>query len=502
MQLSSHKLFQLLSILVVAAMVLTGCTAVAPAAQAPAPAAGGEAAAPAADNWWATAAEAAGCKGVTIRGISESTPPSKFASDVLGKQFEEASGIKVELEPTSWDEMYSKAINDMQAATGIYDFVYIEQDIIYSYLANNYLVNLTQMLADNPDLASADFSLDKFTSFIDNFKDADGNVYGVPMEAFVKPYLYRTDLFNDQAIKDAFKAQYGYDLAPATTHQQYQDIADFFTKYGEDNGLELWGSTVQGATGHSSSFYEFVETVAPTFGVYNWGINQDNWKASVENGGEMNSDKAKAALAYWVGLLKDAPPEATASTWDEVAASFAAGRAAQGLVYGENTVWIATDPERSKVVGNVGVALPPLEDGVLDAAKNGTGYVGYYDGGAFGMPVSSKNQKCTLLWLQYIGQESVQADWALAGSRIVMESTYDDPKVKEADAKAGNYYTFMREEGPLFKGAPPFPFHAAIRSVVEPFIWQALSGEITPEEALDKAAAATDAELVNLGYGK
>ncbi len=283
--------------------------------------------------------------------------------------------------------MYSKAINDMRAGTGIYDFVYIEQDIIYSYLANNYLVNLTQMLADNPELASTDFDFAKFTSFIDNFKDADGNVFGVPMEAFVKPYLYRTDLFNDPAIKDSFKAEYGYDLAPATTHQQYQDIADFFTKYGQDNGLELWGSTVQGATGHSSSFYEFVETVAPTFGVYNWGINSENWKATVENGGEMNSDKAKQALAWWVGLLKDAPPEATASTWDEVAASFAAGRAAQGLVYGENTVWIATDPERSKVVGNVGVALPPLEDGVLDAAKAGTGYVGYYDGGAFGMPV-------------------------------------------------------------------------------------------------------------------
>ena len=35
MQLSSRKLFQLLSILVVAAMVLTGCTAVAPAARLP-----------------------------------------------------------------------------------------------------------------------------------------------------------------------------------------------------------------------------------------------------------------------------------------------------------------------------------------------------------------------------------------------------------------------------------------------------------------------------------
>jgi multiple sugar transport system substrate-binding protein len=501
MRLTSNRLASMLSVLVIMAMLLGACTTVAPAAPAPAPAAG-EAAAPAGDNWWATAAESAGCVGTTIRGISESTPPSRFASDVLASQFEQASGIKVELEPTSWDEMYSKAINDMQAGTGIYDFVYIEQDIVFSYLANDYLVNLTQMLADNPELASADFSFDKFTSFIDDFKDDEGNVYGVPMEAFIKIYLYRSDLFSDPAIQEAFEAQYGYPLAPATTHQQYQDIADFFTAYGEENDLELWGTTVQGATGHSSSFYEFFESIAPTFGVYDWGINQENWKATVENGGEMNSDAAKEALAFWAGLLEDAPPEATASTWDEVAASFAAGRAAQGWVYGENTVWIATDPERSKVVGNVGVAIPPVAEGVMEAAEAGTGYVGYYDGGSFGMPVSSKNQACTLLWLQYIGQESVQADWAIAGSRIVMESTYDDPAVQEADAAAGNYYTLMREEGPLFRGAPPFPFHAAIRSVVEPFIWQALAGEMTAEDALDQAAAAADAELVNLGYGQ
>ncbi|MEZ4715104.1 MAG: extracellular solute-binding protein [Caldilineaceae bacterium] len=322
------------------------------------------------------------------------------------------------------------------------------------------------------------------------------------MEAFVKVYLYRKDLFEDPAIQEAFKAEYGYDLAPATTHQQYQDIADFFTKYGEDNDMELWGTTVQGNTGHSSSFYEFFETIAPSFGVYNWGINMDNWKASVENGGEMNSDKAKEALAFWVGLLKDAPPEATASTWDEVAASFAAGRAAQGWVYGENAAWIATNPEKSKVVGNVGVALPPVSEGVMEDAESGAGYIGYYDGGAFGLPVSSKNQLCTLLWMQYVGQESVQADWAVAGSRIVMESTYDDPKVQAVDAETDGYYTLMREDGPLFRGAPPFPFHAAMVNTVQPFIWKALAGELTPEEALDQAAAAADAELVNLGYGE
>ena len=455
----------------------------------------------AAQDFWTEAAKP--YEGVTIRGVSESTPPSAFVQDVLAKDFEGLTGIKVEFEITAWDQMYDKAIKDMEANTGIYDFVYIEQDIIYSYLARDFLVDLTQALEDNPELTAPDFSFDDFTSFIDYFKDPEtGHVYGVPMEAFVKVYLYRKDLFEDPEVQAAFKEQHGYDLAPATTFDQYRDIAEFFTAYGKENDLELWGTTVQATSGHPASFYEFFETIAPTFGVYNWGIDLETGAASVENGGTMNSPEAKEALAFWLDLLQYAPPEATSSTWDEVAASFAAGRAAQGWVYGENAAWIATDPDRSAVVGNVGVALPPTAEGVMAAAEAGEGYIGYYDGGAFGIPHSSKNKEATLLWLQYIGQPSVQADWAVAGARIVQAATYDDPKVQEQDAKVDGYYTLMREKGPLFAGAPPYPFHGQVREAVAPFIYEAIVGNITPEDALDQAAAAAEAELQQLGYRK
>lgn len=455
------------------------------------------------DPFWAEAGKP--YAGVTIRGISESTPPSKYAAEVLAAAFEKETGIKVEFEVTSWDQMYDKPIKDMQANTGIYDFIYIEQDIIYSYLAQNFLVDLTQMLNERPELKAPSFDVANFTSFIDNFKDAKGDVYGVPMEAFIKIMLYRKDLFGDPKIQSAFKEKYGYDLAPATTFQQYQDIADFFTEYGKANNMELWGTTVQGTTGHPASFYEFVETIAPSFGLYNWGINDmgdSNYKACVANGGSMNSDLAKQALGWWAGLLKDAPPEATSSTWDEVAATFAAGRAAQGWVYGENAAWIATDATRSKVVGNTGVALPPTAAGVMEAAKAGKGYIGYYDGGAFGIPYSSKNKEAALLWLEYIGQSSVQAKWATAGSRIVMNSTFDDPLVKVQDARTDGYYTMLREQGPLFRGAPPFPFHAQVQATVSPFVWKTLSGELSAADALDQACAAAEAELTKLGYSK
>ena len=456
--------------------------------------------APAIDaEWWAAAAEP--YAGTTITGVSESTPPSVYAAETLGAQFEELTGITVELETTSWDEMRSKALNDMENNTGVYDFIYLEQDIVYADIAAERLTNLTAMLEENADLQAPGFSWDNFNTFVENFADADGNLFGVPMEAFIKVYLYRTDLFGDPEVQAAFEEQYGYALEPATTHEQYRDIAEFFTAYGEEQGIELWGSTVQGTTSHAASFYEFFESVAPTFGLYNWGINaEENYAATVENGGAMNSPEAVAALEFWLSLLDFAPPESTSSTWDEVASTFAAGRAAQGIVYGENASWIASDGSRSSVVGNVGVAVPPLEEGVLEAAESGEGYVGYYDGGAFAIPEGAENKEAALLWLQFLGLPEVQPEWAAQTARVTEDATYDSPLIVEADEATGGYFTLLREEGALFKGAPPFPFHAEVVGLVAPFIWSAILGERTAQEALDEAAAATEEELTNLGY--
>ena len=450
-------------------------------------------------GWWADAA--APYAGTTIRGVSESTPPSNYVADVLAAQFTELTGINVEFETTSWDQMYSKAINDMEANTGIYDFVYIEQDIIYSYLAQDYLVNLTQFAADNPDLAYEGYDESEFTSFADYFKNADGDLFGVPMEAFVKVYLYRKDLFENADIMAAFEGEYGYPLAPAETFEQYRDNAEFFTAYGESMDMDLWGTTVQGSTGHPASTYEFLESIGPSFGLYNWGINLDTGSAQSANGGALDGDTAVEALTFWLSMLEFAPPEATSSTWDEVASTFAAGRAAQGWVYGENAAWIATDDSRSAVTGNVGVRLPVTAPGVIDDAMMGDGYIGYYDGGAFGVPHSSRNKEATLLWLQFIGQSSVQAEWAAAGARITHTATFDDPLIAEQDAKVDGYYTLLEEQGPLFAGAPPFPFHAQVREVIDPFIQRAILGELSPADALSQAAAAVDEELDRLGYG-
>jgi multiple sugar transport system substrate-binding protein len=60
----------------------------------------------------------------------------------------------------------------------------------------------------------------------------------------------------------------------------------------------------------------------------------------------------------------------------------------------------------------------------------------------------------------------------------------------------------MKEQGKLFAGAPPFPFHVEIRDTIAPYIHRAITGELAPDQALDQAAIAVDEELVRLGYGQ
>jgi multiple sugar transport system substrate-binding protein len=201
-------------------------------------------------------------------------------------------------------------------------------------------------------------------------------------------------------------------------------------------------------------------------------------------------------------MLQYAPPDAIDSTWDEVAETFADGQVAQGWIYGENASWIADDPTRSDIAGNVGMALPPTATGVIEDALVGTGYLGYYDGAAFAISHASRNQEATLLWLQFLGQPDIQPAWATASGRVVHLSTFDDPLVRAQDKKLNGYYSLMKTQGRLFAGAPPFPFHVTIRDTIAPYIHQAIAGNLSPAEALHQAAVAVDEALQKSGYGR
>lgn len=153
---------------------------------------------------------------------------------------------------------------------------------------------------------------------------------------------------------------------------------------------------------------------------------------------------------------------------------------------------------RSQVIGKIGVALPPLHDGVMAAAKAGRGDVGYYDAAAFGLPKASVRKEAAFLWLQYIGRPEVQTSWTIDSLRVVHQATLDDPAVKARDEATGGYFSLLARYGELFGGAPPFAFHEDARKILAPYIALAVRGRLTPSDALDRAAEKMDQLLDRL----
>lgn len=427
-------------------------------------------------------------RGITITWITESTPPSLFIRDVLAPEFEKITGIKVKVEATSWDEMYRKSIADMEAKTGIYDLVYVEQDIIAFYAAKGYLTDIRtfpkKLWYPNYDIWDI-FSLKYYV--------VNDKILAVPFETFIKVYAYRKDLFNDPKERATFKAKYGWDLRPPRTWEEYKQIAEFF--YRPKQGL--YGHVAQAAT-HPCLFYEVVaETIFPTFGVHYWGITLKR-RASVEEGGSLNSPAAVAALTMYIDLLKYAPPGVRTYTWDEVGAAWCAGIVTQGLIYGDQLAK-AIDPKVSKVAGKIDVALPPVEPKYYKG-----GYIGYMDMGGFGIPISARHKEAAWLFIQWVTcKENAARMMEALGTSCIRRSLLFSPLADEIDKKYGfHYFEVMRKgvEFHLFEGAPPIPEHMIIVDMGYKILAKAIAGKVTPKQCLDELAHAIDAKFKELGY--
>ncbi|UCB46818.1 MAG: extracellular solute-binding protein [Spirochaetota bacterium] len=80
-----------------------------------------------------------------------------------------------------------------------------------------------------------DFQVDQIVSgFREPYMLYKGKWIGVPFDGDTLVLIYRRDYMEDPKEKAAFKAKYGYELAPPKTGDQYNDIAEFFTRPDED----------------------------------------------------------------------------------------------------------------------------------------------------------------------------------------------------------------------------------------------------------------------------
>jgi len=269
------------------------------------------------------ATSAANAEAITVLVEGGGHSLQQAAADAFTKE----TGIEVNFVEVPYQGVYDKLTAEIASGTSSYDVVTI--DVVWNAAFASHVEDLSDLFtdavkADIPPALVADANV-------------GGKMMGMPAWANAEIVFYRKDLWEDPANQAAFKQQYGYDLAPPATWQQWRDMAKFFTKDG------MFGTDVIGATSE--------EWMAEVLQAGSPGVILDaDGKVILDNQAHID------ALEFYRAPLcedKSVPDNALEINWGEAQNLFYQGQTAMMKFWAHA---YKMTPEDSKVAGKVGVA--------------------------------------------------------------------------------------------------------------------------------------------------
>jgi glycerol transport system substrate-binding protein len=463
--------------------------------------------------WFAKAAES--YRGMTINVVSETLTTHEYEAKVLAQAFFEITGIKVNHDLIGEGDVVEKLQTQMQSGRNIYDAYINDTDLIGTHYRYQQVRNLTDWMAGegadvtSPTLDMADFIGSSFAT------GPDGKLYQLPSQQFANLYWFRYDWFTNSELKAQFEAKYGYALGVPVNWSAYEDIADFFTNdVKEINGEPVYGHMDYGKKDPSLG-WRFTDAWLSMAGagdvglpngtpVDEWGIRVEGCHpagSSVERGGATNGPAAVYSVAKYIEWLKKyAPPTAAGMTFSEAGPVPAQGAIAQQIFW-----YTAFTADMVKP----GIAVMEGENPKWRMAPSPTGAyyqegmkLGYQDAGAWTLMKSTPVDRAKAAWLyaQFTVSKSVSLKKSHLGLTFVRESDIWDESMTARAGSLGGLVEFYRSNSrtlwtPTGTNVPDYPRLAQLW-------WQdigdAISGDKTPQEAMDSLARAQDRVLQRL----
>jgi glycerol transport system substrate-binding protein len=459
-------------------------------------------------RWFAQAAQQ--YQGLHIRSVAEEIKTHHWESEVLSRAFEEITGIKVEHKIIGEGQIVRKMMDQLMTGRLLFDIYVNDADLIGTHLRLKKVVNLTQYMKNegdqytNPDLDLADFLNLEFG------QDYDGNQLQLPDQQFANLYWFRYDWFSRKDIKAKFKKQYGYELGVPVNWAAYEDIAKFFTGMTID-GVKVYGHLDYGKKSPSLG-WRFTDAWLSIAGVGDVGLPNgspvDEWGIRVENripvgstvsrGGALNSPAAVYALTKYIDWLKKyAPPEALNWRWVDAGPKAAEGNIAQRIF--QYVTWLSDEAfyrPGSPLTDKQGkpkwrVAPTPHGRYWQEGMK-----VGYQDAGSWTIPknVKGKRRHMAWLWAQFCVSKTVSLKKFLIGGTPVRQSTINSDHLTKYKDKWGGLIDFYRSDvrSRWTDTGINVPHYPALSAAWWPTIAKAISGQLTPKQAMDLMAHAQD----------
>jgi len=450
-------------------------------------------------GWLAAAATLALASGAAAQGTIPNTfPPLKAGKPYAGvtitvpsqkgwasfapaveqtAKFEELTGIKVKYDMIPGSEIPSKQLLEVSQKTGAYDVL---QQHGISFGA--FFRHLRPM---DDRIKEVWGSVEKFEEYFfpaqQGVKGKDGKHYWIPFHANVEIGYYRKALFEDPKEKAAFKAKYGYDLAPPATIKQVEDIAAFFTRPASNQ----YGFTAN--WGGGQGFGAFLH--------YYYAAGHEQLDAQLRP--TMKAGKGREDAVRIARFMQDAiykakyvNPDSAKFQTGQVSDYFLSGASALAFGWLSDYWQFMQKPDNIKQVGPVGAfQFPSFTPGV-----NG-GYASWW---VMGIPEDSKHPDAAWEYIKWVLNRSPQVEMA-AGQLPPSRQLAQETAVKPGGVNPPSLYEAFRQARLVIQ-VPEMSQQPRTKGIE---LYTALiANQLAPEEFVGGYVAEIERTLERAGYYK
>ena len=314
----------------------------------------------------------------------------------IADQFKKDTGTSVTFVELPYDGLYNRLNSEFSSGSLSFDVAALD---------SVWLPTFAEALTPLDDIYTDEVQSDLFPALVTEAQ-VGGSFVGMPAWTNSEILYYRTDLFEDPTQQANFKAEYGYDLTPPTTWEQYADIAKFFTQDTDGDGqVNVYGTDVKGAVET-----EFLATLSQT--------GESDMVVSDEGSVSLGDKESLEALDFYTSLLPYAPSGAAQLDWAGSQNLFNQGQLAMMRFWAHAYQQIPAD---SAVSGNVGVTTMVGGPGGV-AGVPGAWYLS--------VPSATDKQDKALEFVQYAYDHndlSVDTELGLASRISVLEKYANEP---------------------------------------------------------------------------
>ena len=415
--------------------------------------------------------------GVTIRMANIGGGQYEAMYDAISV-FEEATGATVEivalLDGFAIDQ---KLKVDFATSAADYDVAWDHTSFMAQYV--DFLLPLNDFFSDE--------ELAPFSPAIIEAATVDGNLYLIPRHADVSPIHYRTDLYEDEAIAQAYLDATGEELQVPTTLDEIDRQARFFV----ENDYSTYGYTLAGKEeALTGRFYEmlfasggalFDEDFEPTF-------NDETGVAIAEM---LNS-------WYTDGII---PTDTTSLLWDGVAQNFCNGDVAIKLEWYGWYGYFQDAESCPSVSDNFGLArgFTGLSIGGDDVRPSG--WAGAH---AFSIPATAANPEAGAQLIKFLASQRVAYEEAQLGFLPVRDDVWEliiaDAATSDRALDKERLELARLQIAEDFKTPPLIAEWIPFSNLFYPQLQAIILGDVSAQEGLDAAAAETRELMAAAGY--